>query len=455
MENNDGKKRPEWPETVIGGKYVRQLDLMIRSVRRKDVHGNRVLHLDDVLVCYLLAFFNPSIRSLRTVEDFSETRQAQRFIAVDRIPKSTLSDFHRVADPAILQPIVNMLRREIQRREGSKAKPESTLPELLRKVLAVNGSFFKVAADVAWAFKRRGGKSKADAKVKAETKTKTPRTVRVNVHLDVETWLPEVVSVADGESEAEHAAAAIVPGAIHVYDRGIFSFELVAAHADKAHFVHRLREPGPRTPKFAADEQRPLSDEDRAAGVRSDRFGRLAGSTHRLAPAIRFREVTIDAADEPGRQVRLLTDLMDVPAHVIGLIYRHRWQVELFFRWLKSCGRFRGVWSEHHSGVLLQFYVALISTLLMYLRTGMRPSKYALNMLGMVAMGQATWEEIEPILAKRAREREMERARLAQAHRKKDLNLRTGPSPRTVARRLPHAPRKGGRHRIKNRLFDS
>src|SRR6185437_3368199 len=118
--NDDAKKRPEWPEIVIGGKYVRQLDLMIRALRPEDAHGNRVLHLDDVLVCYLLAFFNPSIRSLRTVEDFSETRQAQRFIAVDRIPKSTLSDFHRVANPAVLEPIVDMLRREIQRREGPK-----------------------------------------------------------------------------------------------------------------------------------------------------------------------------------------------------------------------------------------------------------------------------------------------------------------------------------------------
>jgi hypothetical protein len=419
MKNKNGKERPDWPETVIGGKYVRQLDLMIRALRPADAHGNRVLHLDDVLVCYLLAFFNPSIRSLRTVEDFSETRQAQRFIAVDRIPKSTLSDFHRLADPTVLQPIVDMLRREIQRRDGPQPKAESTLPELLRKVLAVDGSFFKVAADVAWALKRRGGKPGDDAKTKAETKT--PRAVRVDVHLDVETWLPEVISVADGESETEHAAAAIVPGAIHVYDRGIFSFELVAAHADKANFVHRLREPGPRTPRFDADEDRPLTDEARQAGVLSDRFGRLAGSQHRLAPSTRYREVTIDSADEPGSQVRLLTDLMDLPAHVIGLIYRNRWQVELFFRWLKSCARFRGVWSENRSGVLLQFYVALIAVLLMHLRTGMRPSKYALNLLGMVVMGGATWEEIEPILAKRARERELERARLARKRAEKKI----------------------------------
>jgi len=232
----------------------------------------------------------------------------------------------------------------------------------------------------------------------------------IDVHLDVATWLPEVISIAEGESEAAHAQAAIVPGAIHVYDRGIFSFELVAAHGDRASFVHRLREPGPRTPRFKADEERPLTDADRKAGVISDRLGRLAGSQHRAAPPGRYREVVIAVPGEPGNQVRLLTDVLDVPAHVIGQIYQYRWQVELFFRWLKSCARFRGVFSETPDGIRIQFYVCLIAMLLIYLRTGMRPSKYALNLLGMVVAGTASWEEIQPILARRSRERDLARA---------------------------------------------
>src|SRR5262249_40112846 len=161
---------------------------------------------------------------------------------------------------------------------------------------------------------------------------------------------------------------------IHVYDRGIFSFDLVAAHAQHgAHFVHRLREPGKRTPKFASDEKRPIDDEDRKAGVVSDSLGHLAGSTHRAAPTERYRQVVLASPEQPGGEVRLLTDLVDLPARVIGLIYQHRWQVELFFRWLKSCGRFRGIWCEDRSGILLQFYVALIAMLLMWLRTGLRP----------------------------------------------------------------------------------
>jgi hypothetical protein len=402
MKRTIDPDRPRWPEPVVGGKYVRHLDALLRALRPGAAHGNRTLHLDDVLACYLLAFFNPALRSLRTVEDFSRTQQAGRSLTVDRIPRSTLSDFQRVADPTLLDPIVDLLRRAAT----DRGRPASGLPEALGKVLAVDGSFFAVAADVAWAFRRRSG---------TPGKGGRPRkAARLDVHLDVATWLPEVVSVAGDESEAAHAAAAIVPGAIHVYDRGIFSFELVAAHAGRgARFVHRLREPGPRTPRFDADEDRPLTPQDRAAGVRSDRMGHLAGSQHRVPPPGRYREVVLDAPGQPGGQVRLLTDLHDVPARVIGLIYRHRWQVELFFRWLKSCARFRGIWCESRPGVLLQFYVALIGSLLVYLRTGMRPSKYALNLMGMVASGVASWEEVRPILEDRTRERELDRLRLA------------------------------------------
>jgi hypothetical protein len=79
--------------------------------------------------------------------------------------------------------------------------------------LAVDGSFFTVAADVAWAVAHRTNRGQ------------TRNSVRLDMHLDVATWLPEVIDVSGSESsEAESAVRHITPGAIHVYDRGIFSF---------------------------------------------------------------------------------------------------------------------------------------------------------------------------------------------------------------------------------------
>ena len=405
-ENKPLESLANWPEPITGGKYVRMLDKYVKNLRKGDEHGNRRLFLDNVVIAHLLAFFNPTLRSLRTIEDFSQTRQAQRHLSVRRLCKSTLSDFHRVADPALLTPIIEHLKAAAVSR-GLRPTP-ADLPESLGQVLAVDGSFFAVAADVAWAVKHRTNQGQTRA------------CVRLDMHLDVATWLPQVFDVSGSEtSEAEHAAASITPGAIHVYDRGIFSFDLLERQqAAGAFFVHRLREPGPRCPKFLGESARPLTAKDETAGVLSDTRGRMAGSTHCQAPDIVLREVIVQSPDEPGGAIRLLTNLLEVEAWAIALLYRYRWQVELFFRWLKVFANFSHLISESRQGVLLSFYVAVIGVLLMYLHTGAKPSKYAFSLLSLVASGASTLEEIAPILAERERRIALEAAR--RARRKQD-----------------------------------
>lgn len=397
-KNQRVESLPDWPEQIAGGKYVRVLEKHAQALREADAHGNRRLFLDDVVIAHLLVFFNPTLRSLRTIEDFSQTRQAQRHLSVRRLCKSTLSDFHRVADPTLLEPIIERLKA-VAATKGLQPTPAG-LPETVGQVLAIDGSFFAVAADVAWAVAHRTNRGQKRAGV------------RLDMHLDVATWLPQVLAVSGGEtSEAESAAASITPGAIHVYDRGIFSFDLLERQQKAGAFcVHRLREPGPRCPKFAGETARALTPKDEAAGVQSDTLGRLAGSEHRVPPDILLREVIVQSPDEPGGVIRLLTNLLEIDAWAIALLYRYRWQVELFFRWLKCFANFAHLISESREGVLLSFYVAVIGVLLMYLHTGAKPSKYAFSLLGLVAHGASTLEEIAPILAERERRIALEAA---------------------------------------------
>ena len=388
---------PIWPEPVVGAKHIRSLERLIDQLREQEPHGNRGLFLDDVFIAYLLAFFNPALRTLRTIEDFSQTRQAQKHLSIPKLCKSTVSDFNRLADPTRLQPILDHLRGEIL--TPAPAPTATSLESLHRQVLAVDGTFLKAASAIVWAIRRRGSKTGA----------------RLDFHVDAQTWLPELIVIPEaGQSEAKTAQDSITPGAIHLYDRGIFSFELIQAHAPlAADFVMRVREPGPRCPKFDTIETRELTAEARAAAVTSDRLVRLAGSTHRQAPDLVLREVVIVPADDPEHPVYLLTTLLDLDASVIGLLYRHRWQIELFFRWLKSYARFDHLISHSREGVLLNFYVAVIGVTLMYLQTGHRPSKYMFIMMGMVANGSATLEEIMPILRERERQSQMQRDRVA------------------------------------------
>lgn len=147
----------------------------------------------------------------------------------------------------------------------------------------------------------------------------------------------------------------------------------------------------------------------------SDRVGYFKGSPGHDAPHFPVREVIL--VGEDGEPIRLLSNLLDVGAEIIGLLYRQRWQIELFFRWLKCYANFDHLISHQKEGVLLHFYVAMIGVILMYLHTGFRPSKYAFNLLSMLAQGGVdTLESILPIL--RERERQCERDRQSAAHRR-------------------------------------
>ncbi|GAB4160788.1 MAG: hypothetical protein Tsb009_38110 [Planctomycetaceae bacterium] len=129
---------PEWPEQVIGGKSVRLLETYLRQLRGENEHGNRQLFLDDVFVVYLLAFFTPSVRSLRMIEDFSQTRQAQKHLSIGKICKSTLSDFNRLVEPQRLEPIIRTLRSQLSRKQLGQAFPEEgVLCHLYVTIIAV------------------------------------------------------------------------------------------------------------------------------------------------------------------------------------------------------------------------------------------------------------------------------------------------------------------------------
>ena len=396
---DDGAAAPkDWPETIIGRKYVRMIQDFARTLRPVDAHGNRTAFLDDVFIVYLLAFFNPLIRSLRTLDDFSQCRQAQAHISVPRLPRSTLSDLNQVADPDLLLPLLRKLQAELP----AAAMPDD-LAVLLKMVIATDGSFFAVAADAVWAVLHRDN----DGKVR--------KSARLDCQLNVATGLPEIIDICGaGTSEPASARKNIIPGAVYVDDRGYFDFQLMKDYrAAGSEFVIRMRAPGERTPKFVAESDRPLTEQARAAGVISDGIGRLAGSKGREAPDFPLREVVIASPDEPGGTIRLLTDILDMGAAIIGILYRYRWQVELFFRWLKVYANFEHLISASLPGIKLSFYTAMIGIVLMSLHTQTRPSKYAMALMITAAGGGASLEELAPILARRTRERELERARRA------------------------------------------
>jgi hypothetical protein len=152
----------------------------------------------------------------------------------------------------------------------------------------------------------------------------------------------------------------------------------------------------------------------------------LVELTGRGAPAGTFRLVTIVTTDRRGKAetIRLLTNLTDasvVAAHVIGAAYRLRWQIELFFKWLKCWARMDHLLSASRRGITTQLYIAVIAVLLMHVQTGRRISIYALAALSHVANGQMTIGQAMEVIARRERERALDRARQARRRARKKL----------------------------------
>src|SRR6516162_7143692 len=72
LAHHDPNTRPEWPEPIFCSQSVRGLLPLLEQLPSISDHPNRRLQTRDVFVAHLLAFFNPTLRSLRALEDFSQ-----------------------------------------------------------------------------------------------------------------------------------------------------------------------------------------------------------------------------------------------------------------------------------------------------------------------------------------------------------------------------------------------
>jgi hypothetical protein len=141
----------------------------------------------------------------------------------------------------------------------------------------------------------------------------------------------------------------------------------------------------------------PISEADKAAGVVRHALVRLGA--HEAKRSIQLRLVEIH-----HRTHRLLLatnlPLAEATAELIGLIYRRRWQIELFFRWIKCILGNRHLFAESPQGVAIQLYLALIAALLFQLYTGKRPNKRQFEAIQFFLMGWATEAELMDLLAR-------------------------------------------------------
>jgi hypothetical protein len=185
----------------------------------------------------------------------------------------------------------------------------------------------------------------------------------------------------------------IEPGATYVFDLGYYEFSWWSRlDAEGCRFVTRLKtNTKPRVIQARAVKT--------GSNVKSDALvaidGRLCsarGARHPLA-GVTLREVTVVTDD--GRMLRLLTNDLDAPAVEIGALYKARWQVELFFRWIKQHLKIKRFLGTSENAIRIQIAVALIVFLI--LRMASEATRTTSSLLTFARLVRANLMHLRPL----------------------------------------------------------
>lgn len=383
---SSARTKPKITERDIKGlKYFGLINPLLEGLHEcgteRDVAGNRILHYDQYCSLVLLFYFNPIVDSLRGIQQASQLGKIQENLGCSRASLGSLSEAARVFDSDLLRELIPKLAEKLLPTARGKDA------EALRGLIAVDGSLLPALPKMAWALWMNDDH----------------RAAKMHVHFDVFKGVPADVTVTHGSgSEREQLRKMLQPGHVYVVDRGYEEYQLFQDIVDaRSSFIARVQD----SVAYTVFEERPLTKEARAAGVISDVIVKRLGTDHHknvLKQQVRIVKVQTDKLDSNGEPnvLVLVTNLLDLPAELVALGYKHRWAVELFFRWLKCILGCRHLIANNVNGVEIQVYLGIIASLLISLWTGKKPTKRTLEMVQFYFSGLATWEELQAHIEK-------------------------------------------------------
>jgi IS4 transposase len=399
-----GKRREDITERQITGlKYFDKLAPLLERLHddgcARDRAGNRQLHYDQHCLLILLYLFNPVVTSLRGLQQASELTKVQKKLGCPRASLGSLSEAASVFDPERLKEIVAELGTELQ-----PLGRDPRLRDVPGALTAVDGTLLTVLPKLMQAsFLKR---STGSGMVKW----------RLHTHFEVDRYVPTRIDVTPNGGGAYDERAVlertVEADRTYVMDRGYAKFllfnQIVKAGSS---YVCRLRD----NSVYEILEQRLLTDADRALNVLGDQvvsIGQSGKAETRPDHPIRLVTVRISPHTSRGKNrsgstgpdsdgiLRIATNLLDVPAEVIALIFLNRWTIETFFRFFKHVLGCRHLLSHSQQGIEIQTYCAIIACMLISLWTGRKPTLRTYEMICYYFTGLASEGELLAHLAK-------------------------------------------------------
>ncbi len=200
--------------------------------------------------------------------------------------------------------------------------------------------------------------------------------IKLHTLLDLRGAIPAVIHISQARGHDVHMLDQIVPepGAIYVMDRGYLDFErLYRIHCEGAFFLMRAKKNLRATRRYSHT----VADRVTIASDQTVALTRQIARKDYPAPLRRLRLRDIDT----GGSIVLLTNHFALPAATVGALYRHRWQVEIFFRWIKQHLRIKAFFGTSPNAVKTQIWIAVSVYVLIAIvrkRLGVTASLYEL-----------------------------------------------------------------------------
>jgi len=178
--------------------------------------------------------------------------------------------------------------------------------------------------------------------------------VKLHTLMNLQGSIPEFILISDGKLHDVNVLDYLlpVPGAYYVMDRGYLDFErLYAMHQAKAYFVTRAK----RNFTF---KRRYSHEVDKSTGVQCDQtvvlktFYSFQGYPEPLR-RIRYYD------ENQGKRLVFLTNNFELPATTIAALYKSRWSIELFFKWIKQHLRIKSFYGTSQNAVKSQIWIAV------------------------------------------------------------------------------------------------
>jgi hypothetical protein len=364
----------------------------------RDTAGNRKLLMGDYCAVVMLYLFNPMIDSLRSLQRALGLGPVAKALGVKRFSLGSFSESVRLFQPQRLKRIIQELAGEL-----APLGRDPRLSQLKHALTLVDSS---VLAGLC----RLTGAAAAQTRYSTSRDGRPLHGWRLHMQLDLVTFCPHKTELTGArklgeQSEPRVLRQSLEPGRCYVDDGGYADRELFdAIVAIGSSYVTRMREDS----VFDVLEERLLSQEALDANLVRDALVRLAGAAQLTNHTVRIIQVQVEPHPRRTRKIQpgsnkstrytdvllIATNLIDLPAELVGLIYRYRYSVELFFRLFKQLLGLRHLLSQRKEGVEIQVYCCVIACMLINLQTGKKPNKAMIQMLGFYLLGLADEQDV-------------------------------------------------------------